>query len=89
VQLAAASGARMTAQVSLPERRNDARQLDAHQAVVSLDESSARLFHLVQDAAGGLQLIRVIHGLAPGATVVLYGNRGGGTDDLRLGTSIS
>ncbi len=84
VQLAAASGARVTAQVSRPERRNHARQLGAHQAVVSLDEHSAGPFHLVLDAVGGPQLTQVIHHLAPGATVVLYGNRGGGTDDFRL-----
>jgi NADPH:quinone reductase-like Zn-dependent oxidoreductase len=84
VQLAAASGARVTAQVSRPDRRNDARQLGAHQAVVSLDEHSAGPFHLVLDAVGGPQLTQVIHHLAPGATVVLYGNRGGGTDDFRL-----
>jgi NADPH:quinone reductase-like Zn-dependent oxidoreductase len=84
VQLAAASGARVTAQVSRPERRNDARQLGAHQAVVSLDEHSAGPFHLVLDAVGGPQLTQVIHHLAPAATVVLYGNRGGGTDDFRL-----
>jgi NADPH:quinone reductase-like Zn-dependent oxidoreductase len=72
------------AQVSRPERRNDARQLGAHQAVVSLDEHSGGPFHLVLDAVGGPQLTQVIHHLAPGATVVLYGNRGGGTDDFRL-----
>src|SRR5258708_12712830 len=64
--------------------RNDAWQLGAHQAVVSIDESSVGPFHLVPAAVGGPQLIRVIHRLAPGATVVLYGNRGGGTDDFRL-----
>ena len=84
VQLAAASGAHVTAQVSRPERRNDARQLGAHQAVVSLDDSSVGPFHLVLDAVGGPQLIQVIHRLVPGATVVLYGNRAGGTDDFRL-----
>ena len=84
MQFAAAFGARVTAQVSRPERRNDARQLGAHQAVVSLDESSIGQFQLVLDAVGGPQLIQVIHHLAPGATVVLYGNRGGGTDDFRL-----
>jgi NADPH:quinone reductase-like Zn-dependent oxidoreductase len=84
VQLAVASGARVTAQVSRPERRDDARQLGAHKAVVSLDETSAGPFHLVLDAVGGKQLIQVIRRLAPGASVVLYGNRGGGTDDFRL-----
>src|SRR5258708_28318539 len=64
--------------------RNDAWQLGAHQAVVSIDESSVGPFHLVPAAVGGPQLIRVIHRLAPGATVVLYGNPGGGTDDFRL-----
>jgi NADPH:quinone reductase-like Zn-dependent oxidoreductase len=38
----------------------------------------------VLDAVGGPQLTQVIRHLAPGATVVLYGNRGGGTDDFRL-----
>ena len=84
VQLAVASGARVTAQVSRPDRRDDARQLGAHEAVVSLDETSAGPFHLVLDAVGGKQLIQVIRRLAQGASVVLYGNRGGGTDDFRL-----
>jgi NADPH:quinone reductase-like Zn-dependent oxidoreductase len=84
VQLAAASGARVTAQVSRPERRNGAQELGAHRAVVSLDEDSVGPFHLVLDAVGGPQLIQVIHRLMPGATIVLYGNRGGGTDDFRL-----
>ena len=41
-------------------------------------------FHLVPDAVGGPRLKQVIHRLAPAATVVLYGNRGGGYDDFAL-----
>jgi len=84
VQLAVASGARVTAQVSRPEREADARRLGAHKTVVSLGDEPAGPFHLVLDAVGGPQLIQVIRHLAPGASVVLYGNKGGGTDDFRL-----
>ena len=54
--------------------------------MVSLDELSPDdgPFHLVLDAVGGPQLTQVIRHLAPGASVVLYGGLGGGTDDFRL-----
>jgi NADPH:quinone reductase len=86
VQLAVTSGARVTAQVGRPARKDEARLLGAHQAVVSLDElpPDEGPFHLVLDAVGGPQLIQVIRRLAPGASVVLYGGLGGGTDDFRL-----
>lgn len=86
VQLAVASGARVTAQVGRATRKDDALLLGAHRAVVSLDELPADEgpFHLVLDAVGGPQLIQVIRRLAPGASVVLYGGLGGGTDDFRL-----
>ena len=52
VQLAVASGARVTAQGGRPGRKDEARLLGAHQAVVSLDELSPDdgPFHLVLDA---------------------------------------
>jgi NADPH:quinone reductase len=86
VQLAVASGARVTAQVGRAARRDEALLLGAHRAVVSLEELPADEgpFHLVLDAVGGPQLIQVIRRLAPGASVVLYGGLGGGTDDFRL-----
>jgi len=86
VQLAVASGARVTAQVGRAARKDEALLLGAHRAVVSLEELPADEgpFHLVLDAVGGPQLIQVIRRLAPGTSVVLYGGLGGGTDDFRL-----
>ena len=85
MQLAVVSRARVIVQVNRPERRNDARQLGAHRAVVSLDESSVGQFHLVLDAVGGPQLIQV-GDTSPGAGGDRRALRqpGGGTDDFRL-----
>ena len=77
VQLAVAAGARVTAQVSGPERTEEARLLGAHEVVVSLDDAAAGSFDLALDGVGGPQLREVLHRLAPGATVALYGSVGG------------
>jgi NADPH2:quinone reductase len=82
VQLAAASGARVTALVSGPEREADARQLGAHVVTWSLDDAGLGPFHLVLDAMGGDVLMQAIRLAAPAAEIVLYGNRAGKPADF-------
>ncbi|MFF5138976.1 zinc-binding dehydrogenase [Streptomyces sp. NPDC013157] len=80
VQLAVASGARVTAHVTRPERAEEVRALGAHRAVTSLAEHAEGVpgpFHLALDGIGGPLLPQVLHRMAPGATTVLYGNIGG------------
>ncbi|HKI92910.1 MAG TPA: zinc-binding dehydrogenase [Gaiellaceae bacterium] len=77
VQLAAAGGAHVTAQVSGPERAEEARSLGADEVVTSLDGEALGPFELVLDGIGGPQLRDVLHRLVPGGTVALYGGLGG------------
>jgi NADPH:quinone reductase len=77
VQLAVASGARVTALVRGPEREADARQLGAHVVTWSLDDAGLGPFHLVLDAMGGDVLMQAVRLAAPAAEIVLYGNRAG------------
>jgi NADPH:quinone reductase-like Zn-dependent oxidoreductase len=84
VQLAVASGARVTALVTSPEREQEARELGAHLVRSSLDGDVLGPFHLVLDAVGGPILAQAIRSLAPGAEVVLYGNRAGRAADFAL-----
>jgi NADPH:quinone reductase len=81
VQLAVASGARVTALVTSREREQEAQELGAHLVRSSLDEDGLGPFHLVLDAVGGPVLTQAIRALAPAAEVVLYGNRAGRTAD--------
>jgi NADPH2:quinone reductase len=79
VQLAVASGARVTALVSRPEREGDARALGAHRVVTSVD-GDAGPFHLVLDGVGGPVLARALHRTVAEGTVVLYGFIRGSTE---------
>jgi NADPH:quinone reductase len=80
VQLAVASGARVTAQVSGPDRVDEARRLGAHDVVISLDGDGPGPFDLVLDGVGGPDLARAVRRLRPGATALTYGSRGGTTE---------
>jgi NADPH:quinone reductase len=77
VQLAVAAGARVTAQVSAPEREPEIRPLGAHTVVVDLDDDSVGSFDLVLEGVGGPVLRDAIHRLAPRATLASYGTVGG------------
>jgi NADPH2:quinone reductase len=77
VQLGLAAGAHVTAQVSGPEREQEARTLGAHAVVVELDDDSLGPFDLVLEGVGGPVLRDAIHRLAPGATLASYGTVGG------------
>lgn len=84
VQLAVASGAQVTALVSGPEREADARELGAQLVTSSLGGSGLGPFHLVLDAVGGDVLMQAVRLAAPGAEIVLYGNRGGKAAEFAL-----
>jgi NADPH:quinone reductase-like Zn-dependent oxidoreductase len=84
VQLAVASGAQVTALVSGPEREADALELGAQLVTSSLGGSGLGPFHLVLDAVGGDVLMQAVRLAAPGAEIVLYGNRGGKAAEFAL-----
>jgi NADPH2:quinone reductase len=77
IQLAVASGARVTALVGSPERAGTATELGAERAVTSLREPGLGPFQLALDGIGGPTLTEAVHLLAPEGTAVLYGGRGG------------
>jgi NADPH:quinone reductase-like Zn-dependent oxidoreductase len=77
VQLAVAAGARVTAQVSGPEREPEASELGAHEVVWSLEDESLGPFHLVLDGVGGSVLRDAVHLMAPEGTAATYGTLGG------------
>jgi NADPH:quinone reductase len=72
LQLAAAAGARVSAQVSAPDREAEARRLGAEEVFVEIGAEHGP-FELVLDGVGGEVLVAAIHRLAPGGTVVAYG----------------
>lgn len=75
IQLAVAAGATVTAQVSGPEREQEARDLGAHTVVT--DVAGSGPFHLACDGIGGAVLTAIAGELEPGGTVVCYGASGG------------
>lgn len=77
IQLAVAAGARVTAQVSGPEREEQARSLGAHEIAASLEDETLGPFDLALDGVGGEVLRQAVHRLAPGATAATYGTMAG------------
>lgn len=80
VQLARDAGAHVTAQVSGPERVDEARSLGADDVTWDLDDDEPGPFHLTLDGVGGATLTTAVHRSAPGATVVTYGSVGGAAE---------
>jgi NADPH:quinone reductase-like Zn-dependent oxidoreductase len=76
VPLAVLSGARVTAQVSGPDRAELARSLGAHDVVTALDDVPTR-FALLLDGVAGPQLARAVRLLESDGVAVIYG---GGAD---------
>lgn len=77
VQLAVAGGAHVTAQVSGPEREDEAIDLGAHDVVWDLEQRDLDPFHVVIDGVGGPVLVAALHRMRPAATAVTYGTVGG------------
>src|SRR5579863_456961 len=76
VQLAARSGARVTAVVGRAERAAGLRELGALEAIEGIDKAQGR-FWLILESAGGASLKAALGLLAPRGTIVIFGNSSG------------
>jgi NADPH:quinone reductase len=76
VQLAARSGARVTAVVGRAERGVGLRELGARDVIEGIDQAQGR-FGLILESAGGASLLHAIRLVEPKGTVVVYGNSSG------------
>ena len=73
VQLAALAGAQVTGVVSHPDRAVGLSGLGASALVESIQEAEG-LFDLILESAGGSSLAGAISKVAPGGTIVVFGN---------------
>jgi NADPH:quinone reductase-like Zn-dependent oxidoreductase len=76
VQLAARSGARVTAVVGRAERAAGLRKLGALEAIEGIDKAQGR-FGLILESAGGASLTQAIKLVEAKGVVVVYGNSSG------------
>jgi NADPH2:quinone reductase len=76
VQIAAHSGARVTAVVGRPERAAGMKELGAADVVQGIDNAQGR-FALILESAGGASLVRAIQLVEAKGTLVVYGNSSG------------
>jgi NADPH:quinone reductase len=76
VQLAARSGARVTAVVGRVERGNGLKEFGAFEVIEGLDKVQGR-FGLILESAGGASLAHAIKLVEAKGTVVLFGNSSG------------
>ena len=76
VQLAARSGARVTAVVGRPERAAGMQELGATEVVVGIEQAQGR-FGLILESAGGASLATALHLVEAKGVVVVYGNSSG------------
>jgi NADPH:quinone reductase len=73
VQLAALAGAQVTGVVSHPDRASGLYDLGASALVANIQEAEG-LFDLILESAGGASLAGAISKVAPGGTIVVFGN---------------
>jgi NADPH:quinone reductase len=73
VQLAALAGAEVTGVVSHPDRASGLYDLGASALVANIQEAEG-LFDLILESAGGASLAGAISKVAPGGTIVVFGN---------------
>ncbi len=76
IQLAARSGARVTAVVGRVERAAGLKELGALEVIEGIDKAQGR-FGLIVESAGGASLAQAIKLIEPKGTVVVYGNSSG------------
>ena len=79
VQLAVASGARVTAHVSGPHREQVAAHLGAASVIWAFDDTTGP-YDVVLDGVGGPVLQAAVHHLAPGGIAVTYGTMAGSAE---------
>jgi NADPH:quinone reductase len=73
VQLAALSGAEVTAVVGSPERTEGLSELGAEAIVTDIRQAEG-LFNLILESVGGQSLSGAISKVVPGGTIVVFGN---------------
>ena len=76
IQIAAHSGAHVTAVVGRPERAAGLSDLGAHEVVNGIENATGR-FTLILESGGGASLSDAIKHIEPHGTVVVYGNSSG------------
>src|SRR5271170_7304739 len=76
IQLAARSGARVTAVIGSPERGTGLRELGAAELAQGIESAEGR-FALILESAGGASLAAAIRLVAAKGTVVVFGNSSG------------
>jgi NADPH:quinone reductase-like Zn-dependent oxidoreductase len=81
VQLAARSGARVTAVAGRPEREAGLRELGATDVVVGIEQAQGR-FGLILESAGGASLATALHAVDGNGAVVVFGNSSGETTSI-------
>jgi NADPH:quinone reductase len=81
VQLAARSGARVTAVVGRPERGAGLQELGAAEVVVGVEQAQGR-FGLILESAGGASLATALRLVEANGAVVAYGNSSGDPTSL-------
>ena len=73
IQIAAQSGAQVTAIVSNPNRATNLQALGASEVIEGIDNAQGR-FKLILESGGGQSLAKAIQLIEPGGTIVVYGN---------------
>ncbi|HEY4043162.1 MAG TPA: zinc-binding dehydrogenase, partial [Rhodopila sp.] len=73
VQIAARSGAYVTAVVGRPQRASGLKELGATEVIQGIDKAQGR-FALILESGGGASLAQSIQLIEPKGTVVVYGN---------------
>jgi NADPH:quinone reductase-like Zn-dependent oxidoreductase len=73
IQIAAHSGAQVTAVVGRPERAAGLKALGAHDVVHGIENATGR-YSLILESGGGNSLSEAVKRIGPNGTVVVYGN---------------
>ncbi len=73
IQLAARAGAHVTGIVGSPERGQGLRELGANELVTTMNDAGGP-FDLILESVGGASLAAALRMVAPGGTVVTFGN---------------
>ena len=81
VQLAARSGAHVTAVAGRPERAAGLRELGATEVVLGIEQAQGR-FGLILESAGGASLATALHAVDANGVVVVFGNSSGETTSI-------
>ena len=81
LQLAARSGARVTAVAGRAERAAGLRELGATDVVVGIEQAQGR-FGLILESVGGASLARALHAVDANGVVVVFGNSSGETTSI-------